>query len=60
VILLKSILVGLCSTLAATLLLLLGAIVALAVIPHPEGTAIAIDPVSVAKSSPLLWILGAV
>jgi hypothetical protein len=57
VILAKSILVGLCSTFAAAFLLLLGAIVALAIIPHPEGTAFAIDPISVAKSSPLLWIL---
>ena len=56
-ILAKSILVGLCLTLAAAFLLLLGAIVALAIIPHPEGTAFAIDPISVAKSSPLLWVL---
>jgi hypothetical protein len=60
VILVKSILVGVCSTLAAVFLLLLGAIVALAIIPHPEGTAFAIDPISVVKSSPLLWILAVV
>jgi len=57
VIFVKSILVGLCSTFAAAFLLLLGAIVALAIIPHPEDTVMTIDPISVAKSSPLLWIL---
>jgi hypothetical protein len=60
VILAKSIVVGLCSAVTATLVLLLGGIVALAIIPHPEDTAIAIDPISVAESSPPLWVLGAV
>jgi hypothetical protein len=38
----------------------MGAFIALAMIPRPEGTKIAADSISIAKSSPLLWILAAV
>jgi uncharacterized BrkB/YihY/UPF0761 family membrane protein len=57
---LKSLLVGLVAALMAAILLLLGGMAAVAVIPHPEGTAIAIDPIAVAKSSPALWVLAIV
>jgi hypothetical protein len=60
VVLAKSILVGLCAAVTTVLLLLLGAIVALAIIPHSEVTTMALDPISAAQSSPFLWILGGV
>jgi ABC-type Na+ efflux pump permease subunit len=57
-VLLKSILAGLVFLAGAAILLLLGTIVYFATVLAPEaGTAIAFDPVSIAKSSPLLWVL---
>jgi hypothetical protein len=58
VVLLKSILAGLVFLVGAAILLLLGAIVFFATVLAPEaGTAVGFDPVSFAKSSPLIWML---
>jgi FtsH-binding integral membrane protein len=59
-VLLRSLLVGLVAALMAAILLLLGAMAAVAVIPHPEETTLTIEPVAVAKSSPALWVLAIV
>jgi hypothetical protein len=52
---LKSILVGVFSLIAGGILLLLIIMVSLAA-PTSPGTAVGIDIVSVARSSPLIWI----
>ncbi len=55
---LKSLLAGLLFLVAAAIVLLLGAIVFLATVTAPgEGETMAIDVVSVTRSSPLIWIL---
>ena len=55
--LLRSALVGIGVSLVSVILVLLGAMVAVAVIPRPEGVAFSIDPVSAVKTSRFLWIL---
>ena len=55
---LKSILAGLFFLVGAAILLLLGTIVFFMTVFAPEeGTTVAFDPVSMAKSSPLIWML---
>ena len=57
-VLLKSILAGLVFLVGAAILLLLGTIVYFTAVLAPEpGTTVAFDPVSIAKSSPLIWML---
>ncbi len=57
---LKSILVGLCFLIVSAILLLLGTIVFFTIFFAPgKGEAVGIDPVSMVKSFPLLWILPA-
>jgi len=57
---LKSILAGLCFLFGGAILLLLGAIVFFsAFVEHKKNTTVGFDPVSMMKSSFLLWILGA-
>jgi uncharacterized BrkB/YihY/UPF0761 family membrane protein len=56
----KSLLVGLLAAVIAATLVLLGGMVAVAVFPHAEETAITIDPLSVVRSSPALWALAIV
>jgi len=55
--LLRSALVGIGAAFVSIVLVLLGAMVAVAVIPRPEGVAFSIDPVSAVKTSRFLWIL---
>ncbi len=58
--LLRCALVGIGAAFVSIMLVLLGGMVAVAVIPRPEGVSIAIDPVSAIKTSRFLWILGMV
>ena len=58
--LLRSVLVGIGATIASIMLVLLGAVVAVTVIPHPEGTGISINPISALRTSRFLWIVGLV
>ena len=59
-ILVKSLLVGLVAAFLAEIFLLVGGIVAIAVLSHPGVETVAIDPISVFKSSPALWALALV
>jgi uncharacterized BrkB/YihY/UPF0761 family membrane protein len=57
-ILLKSLLAGLVFLVGAAILLLLGTLIFFATVLAPEeGEAVGIDPVSVARSSPMIWVL---
>ncbi len=58
--LLRSALVGIGAAFVSVMLVLVGGMVAVAVIPRPEGVALSIDIISAAKTSPVLWILGLV
>ena len=58
--LIRSALVGIGAAFVSIMLVLLGGMVAVAVIPRPEGTTIAIDPISALSTSRFLWILGLV
>jgi len=57
---LKCILAGLCFLVGAAILLLLGAIVFITIfVVRGKGTTIGFDPVSFARSFPVVWILAA-
>jgi hypothetical protein len=58
--LLRSVLVGIGVAFASIVLVLLGAMVAVTVIPRPQGASFSFDPVSAVKTSPFLWIVGLV
>jgi hypothetical protein len=58
--LLRSALVGIGAAFASIVLVLLGAMVAVTVIPRPQGTSFSIDPISAVRTSPFLWIVGLV
>jgi hypothetical protein len=56
----RCLLVGLVASLLAGVFLLVGGMVAIAVLSHPGVETLAIDPISVVKSSPALWALALV
>ena len=56
--LLRSALVGIGAAFASISLVLLGAMVAVTVIPRPQGAVMSIDPISAIRTSRFLWIVG--
>jgi hypothetical protein len=58
---LKSVLIGVLAALGAALLTLVGFVIVMTHgMPHQPGTAVGVDPVSIARSFPQLWLFPAI